>query len=545
MKLKKSLDDKIINYLLTHDKESLNKLKEAVSEDSYDVLYLHLKKLINQKIISKNPKERIPGKKTFYCLTTFGKNQHKLKLILTDESLPIYQKIYQELFLYEFNKPLKFYTPKDFLNFLKEFDLLNIVSLDDSETSTFRKIIYPPKTSSKRSKIVHKKFLSDFWSKHKDMSLVLGELKYQYITQESLQYDLDIFKIEHWQINRNGNHIKYGSTYIVNLPGIAYSDLIEIIIHKYEKEKINKEQIELAISLLSDIDLIQILSFGKFEKIILIKDKILRNFVATIQGNIHHVEMNLLLNKWYFFEEPTIEEQERMKKLLGESEARVVFFKTETVRSREKKLMLQCKDIDDYVEQLKISSGVHKKSKITDEINMTNEEKELYKHMKILSVIDNSYISELDSELCDYKKIYIPNKIYKLEEEIRRKEIEKLKTYDMDKIKSLKESIKNKKRKLRQLKSGYYKKDIKMYFNYRKSKWINANKQFETAFKEFKDEYRDIFDKYEYVLNPVFEIFFPLLKKLKAEPLYYYISLSDFPVDFIRNFLKTKNKRRF
>ena len=321
-----------------------------------------------------------------------------------------------------------------------------------------------------------------------------------------------ISKTEHWQINRNGIHLKYGTTFIIDLPGLDYQELINIIQHKYSL--IEKDKIEYALKLLKDFELIEILFIGNNKRIV-INDKRLRRFIETIQDGVHFMEMNLLLNKWYYFEMPTTQEIERMRKLLGDNEARSIFRTTAIIRTKEKKLMLKCKNIDEYVEQLKVLSGVHKQSKITDDPSMTEKEKELYKHMTILGVIDEGYISSLDDELEDYEQSYIPNEKLKLEKEIEEEKLKLFEVFDPTKRKFIIISIKNKRKKLRKLKN--YKKNNKMYFKFRKSEWNNSNLNFEDKVKALKEEFQDLFNKYEYILKPVFEIFFPSLAKLELQ----------------------------
>ena len=167
--------------------------------------------------------------------------------------------------------------------------------------------------------------------------------------------------------------------------------------------------------------------------------------------------------------------------------------------------MLKCKNIDEYVEQLKVLSGVHKQSKITDDPSMTEKEKELYKDMTILGVIDEGYISSLDDELEDYEQNYIPNEKLKLEKEIEEEKLKLFEVFDPTKREFIIISIKNKRKKLRKLKN--YKKNNKMYFKFRKSEWNNSNLNFEDKVKALKEEFQDLFNKYEYILKPVFRFF--------------------------------------
>jgi len=121
---KESLDIKIIKHLLENEKESRNNLMRIVGEKTEDIFQYHLKKLMEQGIISRSPLKRIRGKRAFYFLTSKGKKQFTLKLLRGHKENDIYKKIYEELFFSEFTKPLKFfYTEKDFLTFLIESEI--------------------------------------------------------------------------------------------------------------------------------------------------------------------------------------------------------------------------------------------------------------------------------------------------------------------------------------------------------------------------------------------------------------------------------------
>ena len=146
MKYKRSLDVRIIEYLLKHERESRNKLKDAVAEKSDDVFDYHINKLINEGTLSRDPLSRIRGKKTFYSLTLNGKKQYLLNLLKTQNKSSIYKKIYEVLFFSEFDKPLKFlFTKNDFIIFLKDLEYIHKIEWafqGDSYESDIYRIVY-------------------------------------------------------------------------------------------------------------------------------------------------------------------------------------------------------------------------------------------------------------------------------------------------------------------------------------------------------------------------------------------------------------------
>ena len=260
-----------------------------VGEDNEDVFQYHLKKLMEQGTISRSPLKRIRGKKTFYFLTVNGKKQHGLRLISTIEDNHIYQKIYQELFLYEFNKSSIFiYTENYLKDFLKKNNISNISEWNIVQTSKdidYWKLIYSEIKSNTykskdesfmynfRTKQENKKFITEFWSKEGNKHFILCELNFIAPPIEVSDFLIWISKTEHWQINRNGIHLKYGTTFIIDLPGLDYQELINIIQHKYSL--IEKDKIEYALKLLKDFELIEILFIGNSKRIV-INDKRLR-----------------------------------------------------------------------------------------------------------------------------------------------------------------------------------------------------------------------------------------------------------------------------
>ena len=53
-----------------------------------------------------------------------------------------------------------------------------------------------------------------------------------------------------------------------------------------------------------------------------------------------------------------------MEKLFGKSETRGIFYVVELIRAKNRKLVTKCKTIEEYIEKVKISSGVYTKDSI-------------------------------------------------------------------------------------------------------------------------------------------------------------------------------------
>ena len=64
--------------------------------------------------------------------------------------------------------------------------------------------------------------------------------------------------------------------------------------------------------------------------------------------DFHYEEFDLLLYKWEDFEEPTENEKERIKWLLGEEESERIFRSAEMKRHRNKVLMKTSKNLEEY-----------------------------------------------------------------------------------------------------------------------------------------------------------------------------------------------------
>lgn len=480
-----------------------------VGENNEDVFQYHLKKLMEDGIISRSPPERIRGKKVFYFLTSKGKKQYTLKLLEGHKESYIYKRIYEELFFSEFTKPLKFfYTEKDFLTFLKESDITQEVEwafTGDMYESDIHRIVYPNNSSAK-SKSFHKKLAKEFWSKQKDTSIILAELNFLYFLPEYRLYDIIIIKTEHWQIDRIGNHIKYDTTYTANLPGIESFELIDIIINK--DPNITKEQIEHALTLLIEAKLIEFLIFGKFKQII-IKDEKLREFILDIQ-NFHHIEINLLLNKWHYLEKPTDEEKIRMEKLFGKSETRRIFYVAELIRAKNNKLVTKCKMIEEYIKKLKISSGEYTKNNIQMDPYISTRDKQLFKKMKLFEIVEDYRNMYIDMALDRYKTIYIPDQIKQIENKINDLK-SKNNQFNYFKYRSNIKILEKKKNKLIN-----YEMDVRSFYKYYKD-YFNYDSTIEYDISIFKHYSFDIYKKYEFLLNRILDVFLPIFLKVKPQ----------------------------
>jgi len=395
--------------------------------------------------------------------------------------------------------------------------------------SDIQRIVYPD-ISSAKSKSYHKKFVKEFWSKRKDTSIILAELNFLYYLPQYRLYDINITKTEYWQINRIGNHIKYDTTYTVNLPGIESYELIDIIIDK--DPNITKEQIEHALTLLIKARLIEFLTFGKFKQII-IKDEKLREFILDIQ-NFHNIEINLLLNKWYYLKKPTDEEKTRMEKLFGKSETRRILYVAELIRAKNNKLVTKCKTLDEYIKKLKISSGEYTKSSLQIDPYISIRNKQLFKKMRVFEIVEEYRNMYIDYAISRYTDSYIPDQINKIQNKINDKKLKNNYLNDSN----IKLDIQILEKKLTKLKN--YKNDVRSFYEYYKI-YFNAEPVFEYEISIFKHKSLGIYHKYEFLLKHILDVFLPLLK-VEAQAPDYSIPISDFPANYFEKWDKSNNE---
>jgi len=131
---------------------------------------------------------------------------------------------------------------------------------------------------------------------------------------EQLKKDIWIIKTEYWQINKADKHKKYDTTYRLELPGVAINEFLDISIGP---EKFKSEDVKKAIALLVKEGILKSCMNFRDEIRYKIADQRLRYMVHRLR-DFHYEEFDLLLYKWEDFEEPTENEKERIKWLMGE-----------------------------------------------------------------------------------------------------------------------------------------------------------------------------------------------------------------------------------
>jgi hypothetical protein len=516
LKYKKSLDTRIINYLIKNEKESRNRLKEIVGEKSDDVFDHHTTKLITDGILSRTKK--IQGKKTFYFLTVNGKKEYGLKLLRDENENSIYKNIYQELLLSEFNNLLIFiYNEDDFNKFLQDCNISqNLLEWGElgNARDEYRRIIYPNfyDRRTRREDYIH--LVKEFWSKREGQSFSLEDIDFICKPLKIFGETIWIFKTEHWQINKKGIHTMYAISYSIKLPGIEYEHLKNLLFYKYYGNvTIDVQQIDDAIKLAKQYKLIKINKFGRYKQIIIL-DKKLRELLEAVQ-NIHYFEFNLIFNKWLHFETPSSKEDIMMKKLLGINESRQMFLYCELIRARERSLLSKCKNLNQYIEQLKHSYSIYENSKIIDDPHMTKAEKKLYKNMKIIPIIDNTFEIFLISEYQDYINNEIPRKKRAIQKEINEFKKQLADPFRHDMVKS---SINTKIKKLNRLRN--YEKHVKDFVIYRKEIWECSKSKVDSDIKIVKAMFKDVYYKYEFILKHIFQFLLPSFIEFDPDPDY-------------------------
>jgi hypothetical protein len=177
-----------------------------------------------------------------------------------------------------------------------------------------------------------------FWKKRRQ-KVAFEEV--EFICQP-LKDDVDVWiiKTEYWEINKNSSHKKYAVDYRLQLPGVGINEFMG-------SENFKQEDLEKAASLLIKEGLLTRCMVFRNETRYKILDERLRYMIANLQG-LHYREFACLLWKWEDFEEPTSNEKERAKWLLGEQESERIFRTAEMKRYRNKLLVKTSKTLDEY-----------------------------------------------------------------------------------------------------------------------------------------------------------------------------------------------------
>jgi hypothetical protein len=157
-------------------------------------------------------------------------------------------------------------------------------------------------------------------------------------TKENI--DVWIIKTEYWEINKNSPHKIYDVDYRLQLPGVGINEFMS-------SENFKQEDLDNAISLLIEEGLLMPCMVFRHETRYKVPDERLRYMIEKLRG-LHYREFNCLLWKWEDFEEPTINEKERTKWLLGEQESGRIFRSVEMMRHTNKLLVKTSKTLEEY-----------------------------------------------------------------------------------------------------------------------------------------------------------------------------------------------------
>ena len=293
----------------------------------------------------KDTKER--GRQSvFYSLNKEAKRAWKLNIHRINAQCVLFRQIYERLFFYEFqgapaiiiseqdfDKLLQseFHTTKDELVWGRQH--LDNQLIDEELYGKYSDTRY-----GKKHRKNHNKEMLAYWKERKQ-TVALEEV--EFICQP-LKDDLDVWiiKTEYWEINKNSPHKIYYVDYRLQLPGVGVNEFIG-------SENFKREDLEKAISLLIKEGLLTPSMVFRNEPRYKILDKRLRYLIQNLRG-LHYREFNYLLWKWEDFEEPTNNEKERTKWLLGEHESERIFRSAEMIRYRNKLLVKTSKTLGEY-----------------------------------------------------------------------------------------------------------------------------------------------------------------------------------------------------
>jgi hypothetical protein len=160
---------------------------------------------------------------------------------------------------------------------------------------------------------MYKKYVKEYWQKREGQSIVLEDIEWICFPKPYDDLYFTIKKVEHWQINKNLQNIKYATDYIVTLPGVSMGELINNNNGSSQGLKFELSDVREAFNRLIQNDLIE----PEFKSHVQttryrIKDQNLRKLIEALAA-FHEVEFNLALHKWQRFDEPTSQEKGKVE----------------------------------------------------------------------------------------------------------------------------------------------------------------------------------------------------------------------------------------
>jgi hypothetical protein len=401
-----TIDSAIFN-LSNNEKDSLNnrelksKIENYVGHNvAFTTFQTHLNILVNYKILTKNDSGR--GKEVLYSLTGGAKKLLKLNLLKQSSSEEIMcRRIFEKLFFYFLHHPpaKTISSKEEFDRFLKSevnlsgknlkwgltstgsnYEIVDIIyGTGQSRDGSFSGGLLSPSKSTRKEKLRLSLRIKDYWKTKEGCSKVLENIEFICLPIPG-NIDFLITMTEHWEITKPSKIRKYTEdTYLITLPGVSISELMKennlcVVCKDFDGQaivsmnllmksnnsnrlgtaiKFGPVELEKAFITLIKNGLIKIeLDFHGNETRYVLADGRLRDFIDALR-NIHEREFNLLFHKWSFFEVPSEDEQRRINRLLGEKEARKIFKDTEMTRYQHKKMMRECKDVEEYNQYLK------------------------------------------------------------------------------------------------------------------------------------------------------------------------------------------------
>ena len=321
---------------------TLKNTSYQLTEDARKLLQMNILKIEDKQVIFKRIYEKI-------LLHDFFKRVHSRILQILQE--PCFLSTVERSILFPDRTVKEIITDseQEFDNFLSKInikkDRLNWGRIEEASSSEIGGIIYPHDTPSKYLK----KRKIEFWKQNKE-HLKKNEKIWLFCFPIDDNHNFWIYRVEDWEICRNSKN-RYDDfiprlisrVYRIFISGVTVDDIIESNGNTYKKSEVQE-----AINILETSKLIRCEPFDVSRFTIVDDD--LHTFITDVK-ELFITEIDLLFSKWELFKSPTPEEKERMEWIFGEKEFKQMSTKLEINLSQHKKMMRNCKNVDEYTER--------------------------------------------------------------------------------------------------------------------------------------------------------------------------------------------------
>lgn len=524
----------------------------------------HLEKLEKEKMIQRTKK--INGKKRFCYLTRIGKRFYGLNKINKSTNKILYKKVFQELFFHEFNKDAIFFHDRDnFTNYLNRCGISeNEIewTVKPLETSSNTEIINFLYESTYNGDNETSKMWKNFWKKQKN-SFILEDFYWiaKPITKEG--YPINFYRIDHWQINKDGNNNNYANTYEIDLPGIYYNlDTIPKICYlsyetvnkknkKIKKIKFTKKDIKKIIESFAKYKIVKIIQLGNNQRI-LISDYRLFKLIDDIMGLLAY-EYALLKFHCSLYKRPEKDEIKRMELLIGKQESKSFFQTLSILRGEEikkRRALITEREIIEkttndnnfsgppeksilyqYFKSISFIFDTNSSNYVRNTLYYNSTELDIIKKFPQFQIYDNdlSYYEQfiLSPEIKYYLNSYISKEKEQLNAQITRLNQRKtiLNPVQLQiENKNIVHNVNQLEKKQKRLENLS---DIENFIEYMKKVYLYDYLQWIKNILEIKGIYQNLFIQYGDILDELFNDTFPLLKQVSLDEITKLIENND------------------